>query len=224
MVTIKEERTMKLDTVVFDLDGTLLDTLDDITDSVNQILSDLNYPERTPQEVASFIGNGVKQLIRLSLPEKADEASLLKYVGWFKDNYAKNMYNKTRPYQGIQDLLEKLSSMKIKMAVLSNKPDTYVKPLCELHFKDRFPIAQGEMEGAPRKPSPESLLNILHKLHAGPAQALYVGDSEVDILTAHNSGAISAGVLWGLRSEQVLRGAGAHHIIHSPQKLLDILN
>lgn len=214
---------MSYTTVVFDLDGTLLDTLDDLADSVNQMLENMQEPTRTRDEIASFIGHGVRHLISHSLPQGYGEDQITDCVQQMQAAYKKNMFNKTHPFEGIPELLDKLVERNMKIAVLSNKPDVHVRTLCKLHFGDIIPLAMGEIPGVPRKPSPESLQQILAELGSSSEESIYVGDSDVDIQTGINAGMLPVGVIWGLRSEQVLREAGARHILHTPDMLLDVI-
>jgi phosphoglycolate phosphatase len=210
------------DTVIFDMDGTLLDTLDDLTDSVNFVLDGHGYPKRTREEVRSFVGNGVARLVELSLPNGKDpDFDIL--LGEYVAHYKANMQNKTAPYPGIIPLLKKLKERSFRLAVVSNKFDKAVRDLNQKYFGSYISVAIGESDSIKKKPAPDSVFEALRHLHADPAAAVYVGDSEVDIQTAQNAGLLSIGVTWGFRDKSVLSAAGANHIIDTPKDLFEIL-
>lgn len=186
--------------ILFDLDGTLLDTLEDLADSVNHILAANGYPARTLAEVRAFVGNGAGQLIRKAAPEGTDVEALL---AQFQRYYAGHCQIKTRPYPGILEALAELSR-KYPLAIVSNKPDAAVKALCAQYFPG-IP-AMGETAQCPRKPAPDMVLRAMAEL--GVERCIYVGDSEVDIQTAHNAQVPCLSVLWGFRSRYDLLEAG----------------
>lgn len=186
--------------ILFDLDGTLLDTLEDLADSVNHILAANGYPARTLAEVRAFVGNGAGQLIRKAAPEGADVEALLSQ---FQRYYADHCQIKTRPYPGILEALAELSR-KYPLAIVSNKPDAAVKALCAQYFPG-IP-AMGETAQCPRKPAPDMVLRAMAEL--GVERCIYVGDSEVDIQTARNAQVPCLSVLWGFRSRYDLLEAG----------------
>lgn len=209
--------------VVFDLDGTLLDTLDDLTSAVNAGLSACALPCRTREEVRSFVGNGIVQLMRLAVgenQEKLDEA-----LAVFKTYYAVHCKDKTRAYDGIYDLLDKLKKMPLKTAVLSNKADFAVKALVEEYFPNAFFLSQGENEvaGIRKKPAPDALFAIMKKTNVTQAETLYVGDSEVDIQTAVNAGVDCVSVTWGFKDETFLMENGATKLARTPQEVLQYI-
>lgn len=214
---------MKYNTVIFDLDGTLLNTLDDLADSVNFALKSFNYPTRTYSEIRSFIGNGVKDLMTKSVPNNTDEETILKCLQVFKDHYKTNMQNKTAPYDGIINLLENLKSQNIKLGIVSNKYDFGVKNLNKYYFGNLIPIAIGEREGIRKKPAPDTVLIAMEELNTTKENTLYVGDSPSDMITAQNANVKGVGVTWGFRDAEVLKESGADFLINSPQELLDIL-
>lgn len=211
------------DAVIFDMDGTLLNTLDDIGDSVNYIMDRYGYPERTMDEIRSFVGNGVARLLELSVPEGKANPEFENCLREYMDHYRSNMLNKTAPYAGILELLHALKQKGRSLAIVSNKFDRAVKDLNELFFREYVRVAVGESAAIRKKPAPDSVLKALRELGAAAEKALYVGDSEVDIETARNAGLKSVGVTWGFRDKQVLVDAGADFIIDTPLKLLDIL-
>lgn len=210
---------MKYEAILFDLDGTLLNTLEDLKDSCNAALEACGYAPRTLDEVRRFVGNGVGLLIRRALPEGAGEEEWARCLALFKAHYQNNLDNKTRPYPGIEQALDALLARGYRIGVVSNKFDAAVKALCAHHFP-RIQVAVGEREGVRKKPAPDSALAAAQALGVQPASALYVGDSEVDIQTARNAGMDCLSVDWGFRPEAVLREAGATRIIHSPGALL----
>ena len=199
--------------VLFDLDGTLLDTLQDLADSTNAALRAFGYPERTVEEVRRFVGNGAERLIRLAVPEGADPLPVLEA---FRVHYQAHCREKTGPYEGIPALLAQVAQ-RWPVAIVSNKPDSAVKALCQ----DDFPgiYALGESEDCPRKPAPDMVYKAMAAL--GAERCVYVGDSEVDILTAKNAGAVCVSVLWGFRDEETLRDAGATCLCDTPRQVLE---
>lgn len=208
--------------VIFDLDGTLLNTLGDLASSVNFALRECGYPERTVDEVRSFIGNGVIMLMRRSVPKGTSEADEKACFEKFRAYYLEHMEDTTAPYDGVNELIEKLSVRGIKTAVVSNKLDAGVKGLCEKYFPG-LTCAFGVNNESERKPAPANVFKALSKLKVEKSEALYVGDSEVDVQTAQNAGLEMAGVTWGYRSRETLVSSGANHIVEKPEKLLDLV-
>lgn len=213
---------MKYNTVIFDLDGTLLNTLEDLGDSVNHALKSFGYPERTYEEVRCFVGNGIKELMFKAVPKGTDEETALKCLQVFKDHYKTNMQHKTAPYNGIIELLETLKSNGFKLGIVSNKYDFGVKNLNKYYFKDLIPVAIGECEGVRRKPAPDTVLTAMKELNAQKESTLYVGDSGSDMITAQNAGVKGVGVTWGFRDAKSLKESGADFLVDSPAQLLDI--
>lgn len=213
----------KYDTVIFDLDGTLLDTLEDLTDSVNFALNLYGFPLRNIDEIKQFVGNGVARLIELSIPCGIDNSNYKKCLEDFREHYSKNMQNKTAPYEGIMELLKQLSNKNYKIAIVSNKFDTAVKGLNELYFKRYIKVAIGESENISKKPAPDAVFRALKELDSNIEYAIYVGDSEVDIMTAKNSGLKCIGAAWGFRGREFLNKKGADFIIDKPEELLKII-
>lgn len=212
-----------INTVIFDMDGTLLDTLEDLADAVNAALSSCGYPERKLEEVRDFVGNGVKVLMMKSAPDGISEAELEQCLNVFKEYYALHWQDKTAPYNGILPLLSVLKHKGIKTAVISNKYERAVLELCRDYFPGRFDAARGERSGAPRKPEPDAVYDVLEELGSEKKHAIYVGDSEVDMATARNAGLISVGVTWGFRDRKVLSEQGADYIIDQPGQLLEVI-
>lgn len=211
--------------VIFDLDGTLLNTLDDLADSTNYALSKFGYPTRTIEEVRQFVGNGVAKLIERAIPEGENNSNFEKCLSIFKENYAQNMYNKTAPYNGIIEMLSNLKSKGIKIAVVSNKFDLAVKELCKKYFEGFIDFAAGENEaqGIKKKPAPDTVISVLNEFNFAPEDAVYVGDSDVDIMTAKNSKMPCISVTWGFRDEKFLLENGATILINAPSEIYNHL-
>ena len=204
--------------ILFDLDGTLLNTLEDLTDATNAALSHFGCPQRTMEEVRSFVGNGAERLIRLALPGKEDDPAVSEVLSWYKDFYAAHSQIKTRPYDGVLEALQAVKEV-FPVAVVSNKPDNATKLLCKQYFGDVF--ALGESSLCPRKPAPDMVHQAMAAI--GAEKCVYVGDSEVDVLTAKNAGVPCVSVLWGFRVKETLLEAGADHFCESPADLLKTL-
>lgn len=211
--------------VIFDLDGTLLNTLDDLIDSTNYALSRFGYPTRTIEEVRQFVGNGVAKLIERAIPEGKNNPNFEKCLAIFKENYAQNMYNKTAPYNGIIEMLSNLKSKGIKIAVVSNKFDLAVKELCKKYFEGFIDFAAGENEaqGIRKKPAPDTVISVLNEFNFASEDAVYVGDSDVDIMTAKNSKMPCISVTWGFRDEKFLLENGATILINAPSEIYNHL-
>lgn len=211
--------------VIFDLDGTLLNTLDDLADSTNYALSKFGYPTRTIEEVRQFVGNGVAKLIERAIPDGKNNPNFEKCLSIFKENYAQNMYNKTAPYNGIIEMLSNLKSKGIKIAVVSNKFDLAVKELCKKYFEGFIDFAAGENEaqGIKKKPAPDTVISVLTEFNFSPEDAIYVGDSDVDIMTAKNSKMPCISVTWGFRDEKFLLESGATILIYAPSEIYNHL-
>ena len=214
----------KYDTIIFDLDGTLLNTLEDLTDSVNYALELYGYPKRTIEEIREFVGNGVARLIALAVPGGVDDPYYKECLEANKKYYTENMSNKTVPYKGIMDLLAQLKKENYKLAVVSNKMDKVVKGLVQKFFGEYVQVAIGETDNISKKPAPDTVLKALDELRSSPDKTIYVGDSEVDVKTAKNSGLICVGVTWGFRNRDVLEKEGADFIINEPMELINIIH
>ena len=204
--------------ILFDLDGTLLNTLDDLADATNAALAHFGCPGRTTDEVRQFVGNGAERLIRLALPGNADDPAVSDVLAYFKDYYAAHSQVKTRPYDGIPEALIEVQT-EFPVAIVSNKPDNAVKILCSQYFGNVF--ALGESSACPRKPAPDMVHKAMEAI--GADRCIYVGDSEVDVLTAKNAGVPCLSVLWGFRDKEVLVEAGADNFCENPKDLLKIL-
>ena len=207
-------------TYVFDLDGTLLDTLDDLTASVNHALTVYGMPTRNREEVRQFVGNGVRQLIRRSVGPDCKEEIMEQALETFRAHYSKHNIDKTKPYDGIIQMLRLLKERGKKVAVVSNKFDTATKNLCRHFFGQMVDVAIGESENVRRKPAPDSVIEALRCLDEGPEGAVYIGDSDVDIETAKAAGLPCISVSWGFRDKPFLISHGAQTIISSPSCLV----
>ena len=196
-----------IDTVIFDLDGTLLDTIEDITDSVNHILKKHDYPMRSIDEIRSFVGNGLRRLTELSAPSGLSEDNIEILFGELKDYYTAHSNIKTKLYPGISELLICLKSSGYKTGIVSNKNHAAVCELKKLYFEDCIEIAIGQQEGIRHKPCPDSVFAALERLGSECENAVYIGDSEVDIKTAQNANMDCIAVSWGFRDRQRLLDA-----------------
>ncbi|MBQ8525619.1 MAG: HAD family hydrolase [Clostridia bacterium] len=214
---------LKYNTVIFDLDGTILNTLDDLAASVNFALEKCGYPLRTTDEVRQFVGNGIGKLMERSAPEGTGSEELAKYHEIFTAHYKVHCADKTCPYDGIAELINKLRSLGCRTAVVSNKADYAVKSLCEDYFPGMLDMAVGERDGIRRKPCPDSVNEVMESIGADRANTLYVGDSDVDVETAKNAGVDCAAVTWGFRSREFLIEHGAETIAETVEELYKII-
>lgn len=208
---------------VFDLDGTLLDTLEDLYLATNQALEHRSLPLRTREEVRMFVGNGVEMLIRRAVPAGSDEDTVRTVLADFKTIYAAICEDHTAPYEGILDLLTALRERGIRVAVVSNKFDAATKQLCQKYFGDLVEIAVGERAGIRKKPCPDTVFEALSVLGVSVGDAVYIGDSDVDIETAKGAGMPCLSVTWGLRDKDFLLEHGAGVLVRTPEELLGIL-
>lgn len=215
----------KYTTIIFDLDGTLMNTLDDLTISTNYALSQMGFPTRTIDEVRQFLGNGVRKLIEMALPENTSEDMIERVISCFLQHYTSHCKDHSRPYDGILELLSSLKKMGVKMAIVSNKPDVEVKKLNAEHFAEFIDVALGENEksGIPRKPSPAMVYEAINQLGSEPEKCLYVGDSDVDILTARNAGIDCLSVTWGFKTAEFLSQFGATKMIDEPSQMMEMI-
>lgn len=213
----------RFDTVLFDLDGTLLDTLDDLLDAANHTLRELGYPERTRAEIRSFLGNGAETQLRRALGMGASEETVQKALALYKPYYAAHCQIKTKPYAGVVELMAALKAEGFRLAVVSNKLDDAVKLLVAQHFGALADTAMGETAQRRRKPAPDMVNDALAALGADKSRAVYVGDSEVDIETARNAGIPCISVCWGFRDREQLVEAGAAEIAADAGELKALL-
>ena len=211
---------------IFDLDGTLLDTLADIAGACNRMLAARGLPERPIPAYRQMVGNGFTRLVERALPDgmaaslPKDELTL--YIEEGKRNYVEHLMDATVPYPGVAEAVERLAALGCPMAVLSNKPEPMTRALIEHFFPDRFAVIRGGRPGVPLKPDPTAVRDVLAELGDNPAGTLYVGDSNVDMLTARNAGLPGVGVAWGFRGEAELREAGARVVVREAAELASL--
>lgn len=211
---------MKYEAVIFDLDGTLTDTLGDLKNSVNYAMREFGFPERTLEEVRSFVGNGVRKLIYLSVPENTDSATAERCLAVFKEYYKNNSLVETKPYDGITEMLENIKSKGIKTAVVTNKMHEAAEEIVRIFFGNLIDITLGQVDGVVQKPQPDGIYYVLDKLGVSKEKSIYVGDSEVDCVTAKNAKIPCIGVTWGFRDESVLVENGADFIADIPEEII----
>lgn len=207
---------------IFDLDGTLVNSLEDLAESVNLALADRGYPVRAVEEYRYLVGNGAMKLIERALPEEERSEEVVRAVhAEFSRIYGERMVCKTKAYDGVEELLLSLKERGCLLAVASNKPDAFSKQVAETIFgRGLFDSIHGKREGVPTKPSPEILLDIMGELGASPGECVMSGDSNVDVETAKNAGIECIGCTWGFRTEEELTRAGADMIAHEPRDIL----
>ena len=211
---------MKYKTLIFDLDGTLLNTLLDLASSVNYAMRECGFCERTTDEVRRFIGNGVEVLIRRAVPEGTSEEEYKKALDVFKTHYKQNSRNKTAPYDGICDILKRLKADGYKLAIVSNKVDFAVKDLRDEFFNGLIDVAIGDSDATPTKPEPDMVYKAIEELGADIESCIYIGDTDVDIETAKNSGMDCISVSWGFRTRKELEEYGATMIADCAEDIL----
>jgi len=207
-------------TYIFDLDGTLLDTLGDLTSSVNHALRSVGLPERTQEDVRKFVGNGVRMLMKRAVPGGEDNVLFEDAFSEFRNYYLNHDKDQTVPYEGIMDMLTELKGRGAKIAVVSNKFLPATQSLCSHYFGNLVDVAIGEHEGVRKKPAPDTVEEALQRMGADKESAVYVGDSDVDILTAKNSGLPCISVLWGFRDKEFLEAHGATRFVAAPHNLV----
>lgn len=215
----------RYDTYIFDLDGTLLDTLNDLAASTNYALRMHGMKERTLDEVRRFVGNGVRMLIERAVPEGTDGALTEQVLETFRKHYLQHSLDMTRPYDGIIEMLAMLRKQGCRTAVVSNKFYAATQELCRHFFPDLIEIAIGEheAEGIRKKPAPDTVLEALRQLGVKPDGAVYVGDSDVDVMTARHAGLPCISVLWGFRDREFLIAHGATTFVATPMELLEVV-
>jgi phosphoglycolate phosphatase len=216
---------MSFRAAIFDLDGTLLNTLEDIAAAANRVLSDLGLPGHPIDDYRYFVGDGVPKLMSRVLPaDRRQEETIAACVKAFRLDYGHNWNVRTRPYDGIPEMLDQLSSRGLKLAVLSNKPDDVTK-LCVRDILPawRFEVVRGWIEGGPRKPDPASAIEIALQLNLPREEILYVGDTAVDMRTAERAGMFGVGALWGFRTREELEENGARAVVERPEQVLDLV-
>ena len=215
--------TPRFDTFVFDLDGTLLDTLPDLVVLTNAVLRECGFPERTSAEVLSYVGNGVKALMYQAVPQDADEEAVEAAMRRWKELYPQSGYRLTKDYEVIPEPVAELKRRGARLGVLSNKFDAGVQEVVGAYLPGLFAVAHGESADIPRKPDPTGLLRTIEELGSVPERTVYVGDSTGDVAVARNAGTYAVGVTWGYHEAERLRAAAADLVIDDPRALLDLL-
>ena len=210
---------MRIKAVIWDLDGTLLDTLCDLAASTNAALAMNGMPERTIDEVRMFVGNGIRKLMERAVPGGAENLQFDKTLQDFVAHYGEHSRDHTKPYDGVPEMLDALSAKGIRHAIVSNKIDFAVKELNVQYFGSRIGIAVGDDPSRQRKPAPDSVWEAMRQMGVGKDETVYVGDSDVDVITARNAGIPCVAVSWGFRPVECLEGAGAEMIAHTPEQL-----
>ena len=213
----------KIKAVIFDLDGTLLNSLEDLACAMNYALRAYNYPEHTVEEIKAMVGSGLSFLVKSAAPG-CTENDFIKMKSVFIEYYNKNSQKHTKPYGGIIPLLSELKSMGIKLGVDTNKPDVLLKNILTPIFGDIFDAVTGQIDGLPTKPDPTLTLSLIKKMGIDPCECAFVGDSDTDMQTAVNAGVLPIGAAWGYRSRDIISAAGAKYIADSPDDILNILN
>ncbi len=209
--------------VIFDLDGTLLNTIDDLADTGNHVCALHGWPTHTVDQFKLMVGNGIPKLVERFAPQGTSKEVLDQAYGEFMDWYGVHKEDKTAPYAGMPQVAKALREAGVSIAVLSNKADVMAGPVVEHYYPGIFPVVQGALPGLPTKPDPTLLHKLMDRLGATREDTLFVGDSNVDIRTAKNGGLTGCGVLWGFRSREELEREGADVIVSTPQELLDLI-
>ena len=209
--------------VIFDMDGTILNTLEDLTDSMNVSLREYGLPERRIDEIRKFVGNGLHKLTERSVPEGTSDEMIEGVFNYLFTYYREHCDIKTKPYDGVIELIKRLRDAGCKTAVISNKADGAVNALCESYFDGLFDIAVGDRPGKAKKPAPDSVDEVLSKLGFSRDEAVYVGDSDVDLETARNAHMDCISVSWGFRDKEFLLSKGATTIIDRPEEADEII-
>lgn len=211
---------MSVKLIIFDMDGTILDTLEDLADTLNYALKREGFPERSIEEVRDFVGNGIFRLVQLGVPEGCGEDAIGRVYASFNAYYKEHCADRTRPYEGVIKVIREVRRRGIKTAVVSNKSDFAVQDLVNVYFDGLFDLSVGAKEGIRKKPAPDSVNAVLKALDVPREYALYVGDSDVDIETAKNAGMSCISVTWGFRDREFLLSHGAETLIDKPEELL----
>ena len=213
----------QIDTVIFDMDGTVLNTLEDLAISVNYTLRRFGMPEHPAEDYRRFFGNGIRYALGRAVPEGTAEARIEEMIPVFREHYDRHCLDHTRPYEGIPELMKQLKEQGYKLAIVSNKIDSAVRELNGRFFSGYVEVAIGERNGIRRKPAPDTVLQALRELGSSEKTAVYVGDSEVDCRTAENAGIPCITVLWGFRDRRDLEREGAVTFAGTPRDVLEIL-
>lgn len=211
--------------IIFDLDGTLLDTLEDLANACNYALKVCGFKTHDTYEYIRFVGNGRYKLIERIVPKeyKNSEDIINNVLKLFDKYYGEHMIDMTKPYDGIYEMLEELNKKDIKLAVVSNKPHEFAEDVVKKYFEDTFEITYGQRANHPTKPDPKTVFEVIESLKVDKSECIYVGDSDVDVHTAKNAEVKSVGVAWGFRGAEELREAGADYIIENPSELIKLV-
>lgn len=211
-------------TVIFDLDGTLLNTITDMAEAGNKVCRDRGWPEHTVEEYTAMVGHGMTNLVTKFSPEEFRGAEQVEEtLAQYMEYYGKHNMEKTAPYPGIQELLQKLKASGMQLAVYSNKADAFSGVMVEHYFPGVFDLVRGKVDGVPVKPDPEGIRAVMETLRADPESSLFVGDSSVDVRTGHNGGMKVCGVTWGFRSRASLEEAGADALADTADELAKVI-
>lgn len=210
-------------TVIFDMDGTVLNTLDDLATSVNYVLTRYGMPVHCTEDYRRYFGNGIRYALECAVPKGTEETTIDQMLPVFKEHYNAHCLDKTRPYDGIPELMKALRDRGFKLAIVSNKIDSAVKELNAKFFSAYVDVTIGEREGIRRKPAPDTVVQALKELKSSKHEAVYIGDSEVDLQTAANAGLPCISVLWGFREKDFLTEQGATVFANTPQEIYDLL-
>lgn len=211
------------DTIIFDLDGTLLNTLEDLKDSVNFALERQNLPLRNLDEIRSFVGNGIRLLVERAVPKNTPVETVNACFTDFCDYYKMHMEDKTTPYENINEMLCSVKKAGFKTAIVTNKADFAAQDLCKRMFGDNIDLIVGSVDGRPNKPAPDGVYYALEVLNSKLENTVFVGDSDTDIVTAKNAGLVSIGVLWGFRDREIIEAEGAEYIVDTVKNLEKLL-
>lgn len=215
----------KIEAIIFDLDGTLLNTIEDIMDSVNFALESLGYPPHLLNEYRYFIGDGIEELVKRALPEeKKNEEIFKKCLSLVKDEYKKRWHDKTKPYEGVKEMLFDLNKIPIKKAIFSNKPNDFTEMAVKRYFPEiNFDFVLGAKEGNPKKPDPWGAKFIAKNIGVSQKRTIYLGDTKIDVITAKKANMISIGAEWGFRGRKELEESKADYIAHSPYHFFQLI-
>lgn len=212
-----------INTIIFDLDGTLLNTLEDLKDSVNYALERQGFPLRNLTEIRSFVGNGIRLLMERSVPQNTDAETFEICFNDFCDYYKIHMEDKTAPYENINEMLKAVKNAGFKTAIVTNKADFAAQDLCKRMFGDTIDLIVGSVDGRPNKPAPDGVYYALDILGSKLENTIFVGDADTDIITAKNAGLPSIGVLWGFRDREIIEKEGAEYIVETVNDLEKLL-
>jgi phosphoglycolate phosphatase len=210
-------------TVIFDMDGTVLNTIDDLAASVNYVLTKFGLPVHNAEDYRQYFGSGIRYALQCAVPDGTGEETIDQMLPVFREHYNAHCLDKTRPYEGIPELMKSLREHGYRLAIVSNKIDSAVKELNARFFSDFVDVAIGEREGIRRKPAPDTVIQALAELKSVKDEAVYIGDSEVDIQTASNAGLPCITVLWGFRDKEYLKEQGATVFANTPEDIFDLL-